>query len=129
MSKHYIYSTLTSSVRYTEFDPGNGVPIPKKDVIIYGGAGIPDKQLVTPFGVMTEVDDEQLEFLKSNDVFKMHVENGFVKVSEAKSDVETVVSDMEQRDVSAPLVPGDFVDGDGNAKPIAQAVTKKKKGY
>lgn len=106
---HYIYSTMTTGVRYVEYSHGNNdMPVVESFVDIAGGANVPDKHLVTPSGVVTKVTSEQLALLERNELFKRHRENGFIIVDTVKVDPEVKASDMEQRDDSSPLTPEDF---------------------
>lgn len=108
MAKIYIYSTLTSDQLYTSYKSStNGVPLPTSKILIRGGANLMTKHLVTPQGVVTEVTAEELAELRKNEVFKLHVENGFIQVSDAKKDIEKAVTEMEGRDQSAPIVEQD----------------------
>lgn len=118
----YVYSTSTAGVDYTmwELNPG-GVPVKAGVVRINGGANLADKNLVTPQGVVTKISEDEYEMLKKNHVFQIHLKNGFLKVSSAKSDANKVAAtDMEGRDGSAPLVPQDYELGadQDRAKPV-----------
>lgn len=94
MADVYIYSTLSASVSY-EITGG-------KQILIVGGANIPDKHFLTPQGVATKVSDSDLAELKKNRVFALHHNNGFIRWSEKKVEVEAIVSDMQSADDSAP---------------------------
>lgn len=119
MAKHYAYNTMTAGVTYTLYEENpSGLNVVKAQVDIAGGANVPNKNLVTPLGVVTEITDDQLDILKQIPLFHEHVKNGFLVIQKRKDDVEAVVPDMVSRDDSAPLTPNDFVDGDGKAKPI-----------
>lgn len=120
--KHYIYSTLSSTMNYENSTKGGGdLPIPTGSVVIQGGANIPDKFLRTPDGaVVTPVTEKELEILNANEVFRKHVENGFIVVSDKKRDTEVVAADMETRDKSAPLVDADF-EAAGQPTPTTKA--------
>jgi hypothetical protein len=123
---HYIFSTLTAGQVYTRTAPGGGdLPRTVAEVFIAGGSNVSDKYLRTPIGVMTPVDDDQLSVLQENPVFKMHVENGFIKIEAKAHDAEKVAADMITRDQSAPLVDADFAE---NEKPVVNAVPPKPKG-
>lgn len=119
MPRNYVYSTLTSPVRYVNHTRGGAeIPLPvsvdgEDGVLIHGGHGVASKRLVTPLGVMTEVTDVQLTYLQENQVFQMHVKNGFVTVDTVKADPEKVAADMAGKDGSAPLTPADFDGGQG----------------
>lgn len=115
--KLYVFSTLASDVAYTNHAQGGGdLPIDLPPVVIKGGAGIANERIVTPRGVATDVTEEQVEYLRANQVFQLHEKNGFVMVSETYGDPDTVAADMTGRDVSAPIVPQD------NIAPDAQTV-------
>jgi hypothetical protein len=86
--------------------------------------------MVTNIGYVTEVEDEDLEWLVEHQVFKLHMKNGFLKIRDKPADAEKVATEMETRDQSAPLVDADFdappagvnVDGlEGSFKPTAAA--------
>lgn len=110
MSKIYVYSTLTADQIYTSYkSSANGVPLVTARIPIAGGANLMTKHMVTPRGTVTEVTAEELAELRQNEVFKLHEKNGFITVSEAKTDVEKVVPDMVGRDQSAPLVEQDEI--------------------
>lgn len=108
MAKVFIYSTLTSDQLYTNYGRSvNGVPQPLSQILIKGGANLMTKSLVTPMGVVTEVTDADLVELKKNEVFKLHMQNGFITVQDMKKDIEVVVSEMDGKDQSAPITPDD----------------------
>lgn len=97
--KIYVFSTLAAAQAYRI---GDG----PEEVIIQGGAGIANKNLITPRGVVTPITAEQYAELSStNEVFKLHVENGFITVTDKETDVEKVAADMNQNDPSKPDTP------------------------
>jgi rRNA maturation endonuclease Nob1 len=118
---------MTSDVKYTYWQSNPGGINTKKEitskdhVLIKGGHGVAQRQnhggLVTPQGVVTEVSDVELEFLKKDEVFQTHMKHGFVKIltpaaskiAEAKP--EKVSKDMPQADKAAPLTDKDFQKG------------------
>lgn len=105
----YVYSTLTASQKYTTYKKGNNdMAVIDRQIVINGGAGISDKFLRTPNGVVTNVTHEDFELLKSNKAFMRHLERGYIKVDDKLHDADSVAADMERRDGSAPLVDGDF---------------------
>lgn len=108
MADLYVYSTLSNDQRYVSYSTGaSGVPKPESSIFIAGQANLMTKHFVTPRGVVTKVTAEQLAELRNNDLFKLHMANGFITVSEAKQDAEIVAADMEGRDQSAPIVEQD----------------------
>lgn len=113
--KLYVYSTLTASVRYAAGSPGEpGMIVPNDGILIEGGANVANKNLITPSGaVVTQIDGDQLALLRSDETFKLHEANGYLKVSEHREDGEKVAGqDMKLRDESAPLTPDDFKPGE-----------------
>jgi hypothetical protein len=111
MGKIYVYSTLTAGQEYTGWVKGAGdLPQRKHSVRIEGGANCYSKRLITPLGVVTEISEEDLAFLRAHKIFRKHEKNGFVKVEAKRREVEAVVATMEHRDTSAPDTPEDFVD-------------------
>lgn len=73
----------------------------RKSVRIKGGANVKDRySLATPSGMVTEVTDEELEFLQNNEAFKRHVENGFMKVMDHE---RLDIGDMNKRDGAAQI--------------------------
>lgn len=122
----YVASTLSSDNSYTGFhsehSEGSKIARPAKatiSVLIRGGANVAGK-LHTPEGVVTKVSEAEANFLRSNRVFKMHLENGHVRIFESEVAPEIAAKDMTDRDESAPLneAKGDFEDG-GRAAGIA----------
>jgi len=109
---HYVYSKLANSQKYTTYRQGGAdLQVIDHEVLIAGGAGVANKSLITPQGVMTPVTDFDLDHLRQNHVFKLHEKNGFIRVEAKKQDVEKVIANMSaQSDPGAPLVDADFDD-------------------
>ena len=99
-----------------------------KPVHINGGAGVANERLITPRGVVTEITEEQAQYLRENKVFQLHEENGFVQISAALVDGDIAAADMQGRDNSAPLVdedmPADLKPTGDDDAPAAQASVK-----
>lgn len=131
--KLYIYSTLAADVNYTNFVAGGAdIPTALEPVHIKGGTGVIDGRMVTNHGaVVTEVTEEQLEYLRANSVFQIHEKNNFIQVSDELVDVEVAAADMD-RDPSAPMTPHDLKDEDkpagADADAPAPTPTKAKGG-
>lgn len=104
----FILSTLSAPVEYTIYSKdlaGNQHPTVNRvvdKVVIDGYANIANNHFITNKSVLTEVTDEQLDLLKMNKVFQMHVNNGFLKIVETKTED---TSNMEEFDNSSPLTP------------------------
>ena len=118
----YVFSTLTANQKYPTWTkvPGRDIPTMESYVLIRGGANLPSKVLVTPRGVPTELTDEQYDRVKESPGFKQHLENGFLSVEDRPHDVDAVVSDLEEKDTSAPMTPKDFEDA-GQKPPTTAA--------
>ena len=128
MSKYYVYSTLASDVSYTNHAKGGGdMPIELPPVFIKGGAGVANDRLITPLGVVTEVTEQELAYLRENEVFKLHEKNGFISISERKTDPDKAALDMTARDNSAPLVPEDMKPEDQPASVGGEEPSPKSK--
>lgn len=109
----YVYSTLTCDNEYVGYKKdGQGNPnIVERSVRIAGGHGLMNRNFLTPRGMVTEVTDEELEFLKTVNMFKLHVENGFITYDNKKVDAEKVAANMRGRDESSQIVPADYEKG------------------
>lgn len=108
--KIFVYSTMSASVRYcAAIEGGADMPVPQDGIVIKGGTGVANKNLITPSGaVATQVTSEQLEQLRQDRVFNEHLKNGYLLISDDQKDGEAAASDMESRDNSAPLTPEDY---------------------
>jgi hypothetical protein len=129
---HYVYSTLSNSQAYTNYTktPAD-IMIAQDPVVIAGGANVVDrKHLITPRGVMTKINDDQLAYLEQNEGFLQHKAEGHISVSSANVDVEVAAADMAGRDTSAPLVEQDYDENDtdeATPKPVVNTGKKKAK--
>ncbi len=115
---NYVYSTLTASTDYCVWMPGgNDLPTAGRSIVIKGGTGIAikgatSKDFITPYGIVTQVTDEELALLEADDAFKLHVKRGYIRVERTKIDPEKVAANMASRDGSSPLVPQDFAENE-----------------
>lgn len=134
MSK-FIYSTLSCDQKYTLYEvmKVGALPVPTSAVYVAGKANVANKHFLTPKGMVTSVEDEEYELLQKNEVFKRHVERGYLKVEEKEFDVDKAVSDMTSRDESAPLTPEELelegikaTTGDPDKEEEAPATAKKR---
>lgn len=119
-----VYSRLPNSQVYHGYaadvregdkakDKANGAPgeVPRivSSVTIKGGADIANyKTLITPMGVKTLVDEDELNLLNANPVFKLHKEGGwvFAEKDQGAVDVDARVAEVLEvgkSDASAPL--------------------------
>lgn len=105
----FVYSTLTADQAYAVWEKGGGdLPLKKTICLIRGGAGLANKNLITPRGVATHVTPAQLEALEQCDAFKRHKERGYIRVDDKELDAEKVADSMEGADGSKPLTEADF---------------------
>jgi hypothetical protein len=130
-----IYSTLGNSTSYAIYEPSSmkdakSVATVRKSIEVKGGAGIANKNLVTPKGVVTRVSAEDLELLKNDPHFQQHVKRGFITVDEGEDfsddpsdvnqkQVDKRADDMNPNDKSKPLTSKDFkgTNPDGTSAP------------
>lgn len=85
-----VLSTLTSAqnVVITEKASNGALRIVKR-IHLNGGANVIDKKtLVTPQGVVTELDDKDFELLKKTEFYKRQEKAGYLRVVEKKDEAE-----------------------------------------
>lgn len=123
---NYVYSTNSSDTVFVFYKPAlGGVNSAQHKVLIKGGHGVARKDLVTPYGVKTEVSDADLELLEKHAVFKRKVDKGFLTVLKNKNEkTEKIANEMMNRDKGAPLTPQDF---ESKGKPLDQKSFDKNK--
>lgn len=131
----YVYSTCTCDGYYVVYDKRRPHDLPtvakrpdgsKIKILIKGGHGVSQqKTFYTPRGVVTNVNDADMEILMANKSFQRHMKAGHISYEKKAVDTEKKVSDMAQKDGSAPVTPEDFV-----KSPNSDADTKvyKRKG-
>ena len=105
----YILSKLANDVTYVKYVKGtDNYNMPVASVTIKGGAGVVNKKtLMTPQGVVTKIEDKDLDLLKENKEFQNHVERGFVRYFATNPDVEKKTKDLS-KDKSSQLTAADF---------------------
>ena len=124
----YVYSTLTCDQNYTNYAQGGAdLPIPHPSVLIAGGANVANDRLVTPYGAVTKVTEEQMDYLLDCRHFIEHEKAGFVSYSEHEKNPDKVAADMTSRSKDAPLVENDFdieSEDESQPKPVVGAVKR-----
>lgn len=125
----YIFSTMTASQKYPIWakTPGRDLPTMQSYVLIRGGANLPSKTFVTPRGVCTPVTDEEYEQLQQSPGFLFHLKGGFLSVEDKPHDIDEVVSNLKEKDTSAPMTPKDFEDA-GQKPPTTATQTADEAG-
>lgn len=120
----YVYSTATNSITYVEYEKNasNELAIPRKwpdgkpmKVTIQGGHGVATKHFITPKGIITQISDNEMEWLLTNPSFKKHVAKGFMTYDKKKIDPEKKAKDMQDKDGSAPLTPSDYIESENSS--------------
>lgn len=105
-----VFSKLANNQKYVGWLKGGAeLPTEAVSVLVMGGAGLADENLVTPMGVMTTVTDEEAAFLETNKVFLTHKKHGQVTIEKRAAPVEKVVANMSGiADPSGPITPSSF---------------------
>lgn len=116
----YIASKLAAAVDYAFYTKGaNKINVVTDTIHVNGGADVINKRsLETPQGVVTEIDDEKLDKLKSHPVFKKHVADGFITILANEKDAKKAEKDLE-KDKSRQLTPDDY-EKKGKKKPTTK---------
>lgn len=100
--QHHIHSTLTAPQNYAVYaQNADGMCQKVRDIHVNGGHGLTNIHGILLQGAVTEVDDETLELLEKDPTFNVHKKNGFISVAKSNN-IDKVISDMAQRDGSAP---------------------------
>ena len=113
--RYHVFSKMAADVTYNDYAPGGAdIPVLLRSVTIRGGAGVANKNIITPLGFHTEISQEDMEFLNRNGIFCLHRDNGFVTIQERNAPIEQVIPDLtEESDPSSPITPMDYVDKEG----------------
>ena len=123
-----VFSTLTAPQAYSIWVPGGGdLPAQKLICVIKGGAGVANKNLITPRGVATHVTATELEALNACPMYQRHKERGYIREDDKEQDAEKIASSMQGRDNSAPLTDGDF-EAEGKTAPKSGKSKPKQRG-
>lgn len=100
--QHHIHSTLTAPQNYAVYaENADGTCQKVRDIHINGGHGLTNIHGILLQGAVTEVDDDTLDLLEKDPTFNVHKRNGFIRVAKSNN-IDKVISDMAQRDGSAP---------------------------
>lgn len=128
----FVYSTATGDnviPVYEQAEPGQAATI-KHSVLIRGGANLAkgNKELVTKYGIRTEVSDDDLKLLLADGEFTKMVNRGFMYVDTRKRNAEEVAANMAGRDESAPLTPNDYEAADKEGETV-KATPREVKAF
>ena len=126
MGKYYVYSTMSQDVRYCQYSKpvggGEFTPTILRSVTIKGGTGVINRNLITPHGVVTAIDEDEHRFLEGGEgqapdrTFQALKKAGFVKVEKKNFKVEKVVKDLATKDKSAQKTKDDFKNQKGESE-------------
>ncbi len=105
MAKLYIYSTMSSDNNYNEFEKlPNGLHKKGAVLTIAGKANVTNpKTLITPYGMMTVVEEADFKKFENCPMLKRHMDRGFIKTSKTRGEADDVAKDMTEKDKSAQL--------------------------
>ena len=128
MSKTYhVYSKMAADVTYNDYVPGGDIPRVARSVTIKGGAGVANKNIITPYGVHTEITEEERDMLLKNGIFQLHQEGGFVTIEGKKEDPDRVATNLTAGpDPSAPLTPEDFAGANDEQVAVPEQVKRRR---
>lgn len=123
----YIVSHESASVEFPRWVRTKTGVDAQGSVIIKGGAGVINKKtLETPKGVITEITEEELKFLKTQVLFNEKVENGSYEIVENEKKAKES-SKKGKKDKGAQLTAKDFKDA-GQTPPMVGAEEKPDDG-
>jgi hypothetical protein len=118
--QQYIVSTLTNSQEFPLYSKPAGPgqpPVAKRSIVIAGKAGLPNKHLLTPRGVVTPVTSDDLEVLEGNKIYQRLKENGWLTVIDSDPrDADKVAADQAEGDGGKQLTPADVKKNQAAAK-------------
>lgn len=111
-SKIYVISRASQDIEYCGWKTTKtGINEKSFSVVIKGGANIMNRDTMkTPKGVITEISQEELDFLNQNGAFLRHKKAGFMIVTKDRDEADDIKSKAGKKDNSAQLTPQDFKD-------------------
>lgn len=123
----YIVSHESASVEFPKWIRTKTGVDAQSSVIINGGAGVINKKTMeTPKGVITEVSEEDLKFLKTQVLFNEKVKNGSLEIVESEKKAKES-SKKGKKDKGAQLTAKDFEEA-GQTPPMVGAEEKPDDG-
>lgn len=123
----YIVSHESASVEFPKWVRTKTGVDAQGVVVIKGGAGVINKKTMeTPKGVITEINKEDLEFLKTQTLFNEKVKSGSYEVVETEEKAKKA-SKKGKKDKGAQLTAKDFEEA-GQTPPMVGAEEKPDDG-
>lgn len=120
MKQQFIVSTATNDNHfpiYGDRAPGRA-PTVKGSITIKGKAGLPNKHLLTPRGVVTSVTSEELAELEKHKIYLRMRDNGwFTVVNADPRDADKIAADQAEGDGSKQLTKAELAKKSAAAKP------------
>lgn len=123
----YIVSHESASVEFPKWVRTKTGVDAQGVVVIKGGAGVINKKTMeTPKGVITEINKEDLEFLKTQTLFNEKVKSGSYEIVETEEKAKKA-SKKGKKDKGAQLTAKDFEEA-GQTPPMVGAEEKPDDG-
>jgi len=115
----YITSRMAGGVDYAFYKKGaNGINVVTETISVGGGADVIDKRtLITPTGIVTFIDDDKLEKLKSHPLFQQHLACGAVTIKDTEKAANKAGEELE-KDKSSQITPEDYEKGNDKKEMI-----------
>ena len=125
----YIVSKSSQGIEFMDWEKTvGGLNRLKRSVVIKGTAFVADKKtLEANKGCVTEISDEDYEWLKDNPTFKQMENDGYMVVMDKEKAAEKEAEKGDKKDASAQLTPEDFEAAGKEPPVIDPAETKSKR--
>lgn len=124
----YIVSRMAGGVDYAFYKKGeNNINILVESINIGGGADVIDKRtLITPTGVVTFIEDDKLEKLKTHPLFQQHLKAGAITIKDTEKSANKAGDELE-KDKSSQITPEDYENGNDKKNMLAGKQKPKTK--
>lgn len=125
----YIVSKSSQGIDFMDWEKTiGGLNRLKRTVSIKGSAYVADKKTLEAVkGEVTEISDEDYEWLKDNPTFKQMEKDGYMVVMEKEKEAKKEAEKGDKKDASAQLTPEDFEAAGKEPPVIDPAETKSKR--
>ena len=125
----YIVSKSSQGIDFMDWEKTvGGLNRLKRSVSIKGCAFVADKKTLEAVnGVVTEITDEDYDWLKDNPTFKQMEKDGFMVVMDKEKEAKKEAEKGDKKDASAQLTPEDFEAAGKEPPVIDPAETKSKR--
>lgn len=125
----YIVSKSSQGIDFMDWEKTvGGLNRLKRTISIKGSAYVADKKTLEAVkGEVTEISDEDYEWLKDNPTFKQMEKDGYMVVMEKEKEAKKEAEKGDKKDASAQLTPEDFEAAGKEPPVIDPAETKSKR--